>query len=193
MRLLLFFILAALPALAEEAAPALPNLHQVGNDILVDLILAVISALGTAGTALIGYVFAYLRRRWGILELTKLDERIEEKLLATWSSTRQGLYAGFKRQAGPGNKISYEQSRACMDTAIHDLYGAMNKDELKRLGIASLQEFTAWARTQFENITDASKGKLNIDLGKAARLAVGNIRTPVIGSELKGFEISTKF
>lgn len=198
--LVLILILAAFPLLAADAVaptldlqPLVTELKQTGNDLLVQILLAVITAAGAAGTALIGYLFTYLRSRWKILELTQLDERIEAKLLGAWSDTRQGLYTGFKRQAGPGNKITWEQSQACMSASMQTLYSKLTPAEFARLGIESKDEFIAWAKTQFENITDAAKGKLNIDLGKSARLAVGKIRTPVLGGELKGFEISTKF
>jgi hypothetical protein len=55
------------------------------------------------------------------MDLTQLDEKIESKLLGAWSDTRQGLYAGFKQQAGNGNKITWEQSQACMSASLQTL------------------------------------------------------------------------
>lgn len=190
---LMCFMMVVMASAAIAEPTPVDSLKQIGNSVLVNMILAVVSAVGAAVTALITYGFAFMRRKWKILELTKIDESIESKLLGVWSTVRQHTFKGFKRQAGPGKKITWDQSKECMDESIQLLYSALSPEELKKLGVQTWQEFYVWAKTQFENVTDLAKGRLNFDVGKSAKLAIGKVETPIIGSKLVGLKISTKW
>lgn len=190
--LLFFFSLVLLLAGTAEVSSPGTTIKQALNDVLVNLILGLISALGAAGTVLITYLFQLLRAKAKLLKYSQIDERIEQKLLKSWNDAHQDMYKGFKEQQG-GATLSIDKSKETMQYALTKFTGSLSKEELKHLGYDLAEDLMKNAKNAFEFLCDASKGKLSVQLGEAARLAVGNIKSPIIGSEMSGFEIKAKF
>jgi len=179
---------------AVEAEKA--KITDVVTDGVVKFITALVTIVSGFMIALITATFQFLRSKFSILKYTQADEKIEQMLIDTWVKTRQGTFDRLKKEKKPGQKISWDDAKVCMEESIHGLYNNFKEypELFQHIGVESMDEFKDWARNQFEHVTDILKGKISMPvIGGKAKLTIGNVKSPVIGSELKGFQISTKW